>query len=79
MSSQKQMQYFFYRLDNANGEIEITPILAEMNDFIDGIADEKEKSFAEQNFKYYFTKRLAHIEDEVNRLKNSKSEFDMVG
>lgn len=75
MNYEQKMQTFFYRLDNANGETEISPILAEMNNFIDGIADEKEKSFAEQNFKYYFAKRLAHIEDEVNRLKNTKNEY----
>jgi hypothetical protein len=75
MNYEQKMQSFFYRLDNANSETEISPILAEMNAYIDTIQDEKMQSLAQESFKYYFTKRLSRIEDEVNRLKNTKNEY----
>lgn len=75
MEYTQKMQTFFYRLDNANGETEISPILTEMNSYIDQLQDKKIQSLAEESFKYYFAKRLARIEDEVNRLKNSKNEY----
>jgi len=75
MDYKQKMNTFFYRLDNANGEKEILPILTEMNAYVDSLKDEKTHNLAEESFKYYFTKRLANIEDEVNRLKNVKNEY----
>ncbi len=72
---EKQMSSFFYQLDNANGEVEILPILTEMNNYIDNINDEKEQSFAEESFKYYFAKRVSRLEDDVQRIKQYKNEY----
>ncbi len=72
---EKQMSSFFYKLDNANGEVEILPILTEMNNYIDNINDEKEKSFASESFNYYLAKRISRIEDDVQRIKQYKNEY----
>ncbi len=75
MNYEQKMQAFFYRLDNADGETEISPILAEMNAYINTIQDGEIQSLAQESFKYYFAKRLSRIEDEVNLLKNTKNEY----
>ncbi len=72
---QIEMNKFFYQLDNANGEAEIAPILANMDNYIDNISDEKAQSFAEESFKYYLTKRIVRLEDDVQRIKQYKNEY----
>ncbi len=72
---EKKMSSFFYQLDNANGEVEILPILTEMNNYIDNISDPKAQSLASESFNYYFTKRLSRLEDDVLRIKQYKNEY----
>lgn len=74
MIHEKQMQYYFNHLNNADGEIALNVILTEMNDYIDNIKEDKERSLAEESFKYYFTKRLSRLEDNVKELKEKKQE-----
>ena len=74
MKYEKEMQYYFTRLDKADGEVEITAVITEMDNYIDNIKEDKERSLAEQSFKYYFTKRLSRLEDSVKELKRYKKE-----
>lgn len=67
MTSEK-MKSYYRRLDKAEGEQEIAPILKEMNEYIDSLPT-NEQSWAKEDFKYYFTKRLVHVEDEIEHIQ----------
>jgi hypothetical protein len=67
-ATKKQMQSFYKRLDKAQGETDIQPILEEMNQFINTLPT-TEQDWAKEDFKYYFTKRFVHLEDEIERLQ----------
>lgn len=58
----KNLQIFFHKLSQAQGESEIEPIMGEMNLFIKNL-DETQQKHANIEFTYYITKRLAHVDD----------------
>lgn len=64
----QQMQGFFKRLDKAQGENELNPICSEVNAYIQTLPKD-EQDWAKEDFRYYFTKRMVHLEDEVARLQ----------
>lgn len=63
-----QMKKYYQALDNTNGEEEIKPIMKAMEKFVAELP-EKDKVWAEQDFKYYLTKHLQKSEDRLDRLK----------
>jgi hypothetical protein len=68
MDTKNKIQALYKKLDNANGEEEIKPIMEAIQNYIDTLSN-KEKEWAEQDFKYYFIKRLQKSEERIKRIK----------
>ena len=63
-----QLNTFFRRLEDANGEQEITPIMQEWNTWLNSLSgQEKERANAE--FSYHLTKRFIKAEEKVQKVK----------
>lgn len=57
----------FRQLDEADGEIEIEPIMQALNAYIASL-NESEKRRANAEFNYYISKRIAQTEERVNQV-----------
>lgn len=68
METKNKIQAFYKKLDNANGEQEITPIMQAIQNYIDTLPN-KQKEWAEQDFNYYFIKRLQQSEERIKKIE----------
>jgi len=63
----QKLSTFFHKLDDANGEKEITSIMQEWNSWLSGLP-QKEKEIANAEFSYYITKRFVKAEEKVQQV-----------
>jgi hypothetical protein len=68
MDTKNKIQALYKKLDNANGEQEIKPIMQAIQNYIDALPN-KEQERAELDFKYYFIKRLQQSEERIKRIE----------
>ncbi len=68
MDTEKEIQALYKKLDNANGEQEIKPIMEAIQNYIDALPH-KEQERAELDFKYYLTRRLQKSEERIKRIE----------
>lgn len=67
MNMEKQLQKYYNAWDNANGASEITPILQAIETYIASLPL-KEQQWAEQDFKYYLSKRIQQSEERITKI-----------
>jgi hypothetical protein len=68
MDTKKEIQALYKKLDNANGEQEIKPIMQTIQNYINALSH-KEKERAELDFNYYFTRRLQKSEERIKKIE----------
>lgn len=67
MNMEKQLQKYYKALDNANGVSEIKPLMQAIETYITSLPY-KEQQWAEQDFKYYLTKRIQQSEERITKI-----------